>query len=227
PAGLRQGVGGGVAAFPGTGVMSETREAALDAFLRLVGEKGYAAVALRDVAEAAAMGFAELYGLFPDKVALAAAFMARIDARVLDGVPSCRDPEETARDRLFDTMMRRYDSLKPYRPALRGLRFAAARNPFLALALSPALHCSMACMLEAAAIPADGFFGAARQNGLLAIDYAVSGVFHGDDSFDLSKTMAALDQRLKSAERWAQVFEKYAKNIQPTTLIQGPDSRTS
>ena len=34
-------------------------------------------------------------------------------------------------------------------------------------------------------------------------------VFEGDDSGDLSKTMAALDGRLKTAERWAQTFEKY------------------
>jgi hypothetical protein len=48
-----------------------------------------------------------------------------------------------------------------------------------------------------------------RQNGLLAIYTAVSRVFDGDDSADLSKTMAALDSRLKMAERCAQIFERY------------------
>ena len=74
---------------------------------------------LRDVAEAAGLGLADLYRLYPDKVALVAAFMARIDAEVLAGTPSQSDPEETARDRLFDVMMRRYDALRPYRAALR------------------------------------------------------------------------------------------------------------
>ena len=46
-------------------------------------------------------------------------------------------------------------------------------------------------------------------NGLLAIHYAVSRVFDRDDTTDLSKTMAALDGRLKMAERWAQLFERY------------------
>ncbi len=64
-------------------------------------------------------------------------------------------------------------------------------------------------MLEAAALPSDGLRGAVRQNGLLAIHYAVARVFDRDDTVDLSKTMAALDSRLKTAERWSQLFEKY------------------
>ncbi len=204
--------------------MSDKREAALDAFLRLIGERGFAAVTLRDVAQAAGLGLAELYGLFPDKVALASAFMARIDTEVLAGVRLSNDPEETARDRLFDTMMRRYDALKPYRAVLRALRQAATSDPLLALALSPALRRSMACMLEAASLPADGISGAARQNGLLAIHYIVSRVFDRDESADLSKTMAALDRRLKTAEKWVQLLEKYGKSILPKERPRPPES---
>jgi hypothetical protein len=152
---------------------------------------------------------AQLYALYPDKVALAAAFMARIDAEVLAGVPKHSDPEETARDRLFDAMMRRYDALRPHRDALRAIRRAGTRDPMLALALGPALRRSMASTLEAAGLASDGLPGALRQNGLLAIHYAVSRAFDRDDSADLSKTMAALDSRLKTAERWTQLFEKY------------------
>jgi hypothetical protein len=67
----------------------------------------------------------------------------------------------------------------------------------------------MSAMLEAASLSSDGFSGALRQNGLLAIHYAVSRVFDRDDSVDLSKTMAALDNRLKMVERWSQLFERY------------------
>jgi len=185
------------------------RETALDAFLRLIGEKGFVEVTLREVAEAAGLGLAQLYALYPDKVALAAAFMARIDAEVLTGVPKHSDPEETARDRLFDAMMRRYDALRPHRDALRAIRRAGTRDPMLALALGPALRRSMASTLEAAGLASDGLPGALRQNGLLAIHYAVSRAFDKDDTADLSKTMAALDSRLKTAERWTQLFEKY------------------
>jgi AcrR family transcriptional regulator len=187
-------------------------EQALDAFLRLIGERGYAEVTLADVAEASGLGLAELHRLYRDKVAMAAAFMARIDAEVLAGTPNRNDPEETARDRLFDVMMRRYDALRPHRPALGAIRRAGTRDPMLALALGPALRRSMAAMLEAASLPSEGLSGALRQNGLLAIHYAVSRIFDRDETADLSKTMAALDNRLKMAERWAQFFDKYAKS---------------
>jgi AcrR family transcriptional regulator len=192
--------------------MTPAGEAALDAFIKLIAEKGFADVALRDVAEAAGLGLAELYRVYPNKVALVAAFMAKIDAEVLVGTPTRNDPEETARDRLFDVMMRRYDAMRPYREALASIRHAGMRDPMLAFAIGPSLRRSMAAMLEAASVPSEGFTGALRQNGLMAIHAAVSRVYDKDETADLSKTMAALDSRLKTAERWAQLFDKYIKS---------------
>lgn len=208
------------------GGKSEAGDKALDTFLGLIAEKGFATVALRDVAQAAGMGFADFYRLHPDKISLVAAFMARIDAEVLAGTPASGDPEETARDRLFDVMMRRYDALKPHRAALRAIRRAATRDPLLALAMGPALRRSMSAMLEAAAVPSDGLAGALRQNGLFAIHYAVSRVFDHDDTADLSKTMAALDSRLKTAERWSQLFDKYKKSSDSQTPRPTPAAPT-
>ncbi len=79
-------------------------------------------------------------------------------------------------------------------------------------------------MLEAAGIASDGLAGAVRQNGLLAIHYAVSRVFDKDDTADLSKTMAALDSRLKSAEKWSQTIDKYVKNPVSRRPDPEPDS---
>ena len=189
--------------------MSEAQDRALDSFVSLVAERGFAGVSLHDVARAAGLGMGELYGLYRDKVSLVSALMAQADARVLAGTPHDHDPEETARDRLFDVMMRRYDVLRPYRDALREIRQAAMRDPLLAAAFAPFFRRSMAAMLEAARLPSDGLAGVVRQNGLLAIHYAVSRVFERDETADLSKTMAALDGRLKTAERWSQVFENY------------------
>lgn len=203
--------------------MTVSADMVLDAFLALIAERGYAQVTLRDVAAAADLGLADLYRLYPDKVALAAAFMARIDAAVLAGTPRQADPEETARDRLFDVMMRRYDALRPHRDALRAMRRAGTRDPLLALALGPALRRSMSAMLEAASLSSDGLSGALRQNGLMAIHYAVSRVFDRDETGDLSKTMTALDNRLKMAERWSQLFEKYAVSRQGNVTESAPE----
>ena len=122
------------------------------------------------------------------------------------------DPEETARDRLFDVMMRRYDALKPHRAALGAIRRAGTRDPLLALALGPALAAvdggdAGGCRR----CPATGLRVQCGRMVLLAIHYAVSRVFDRDETADLSKTMAALDSRLKMAERWAQLFDKYTR----------------
>lgn len=191
--------------------MKPANEAALDAFLDQVAERGFASVTLREVAEASGLSLADLYRLYPDKVALVAAFLARIDATVLSGTPGSSDPEETARDRLFDVMMRRYDALRPYRVAHKAIRQAALRDPILGIAMGPAVRRSMAAMLEAASVPSEGLAGALRQNGLLAIHYAVLRVYDQDESADFSKTMAALDSRLKTAESWTQFIDKYTK----------------
>ncbi|NDH60625.1 MAG: TetR/AcrR family transcriptional regulator [Alphaproteobacteria bacterium] len=204
--------------------MMPAHQAALDAFLGLIAERGFAAVTLRDVAQAANLGLADLYRLYPDKTALVAAFVARVDAEVLSGTPRQSDPEETARDRLFDTMMRRYDALRPHRAALRAIGGAFRRDPLLMLGLGPALRRSMAAMLEAAGVPSDGFSGALRQNGLLALHYAVSRVFDQDETGDLSKTMAALDSRLKSAEKWSQFIDKYVEIPNPGKAAPEPRS---
>ena len=79
-------------------------------------------------------------------------------------------------------------------------------------------------MLEAASVPSDGFGGALRQNGLLAIHYAVSRVYDRDETADLSKTMAALDSRLKMAERWSQLFDKYVKSDDSKKAEPGANS---
>ena len=181
----------------------------VEAFTALVAERGYAGVSLRDVALESGLAFAELYRRYRDKPALMAALIERIDDEVLAGTPGQSDPEETARDRLFDVMMRRYDALKPHRAYLRQLRQLVLRDPILALSLAPAMRRSAAAMLEAAAIPTDGLAGAVQQSGLVALHAAVFRVFQEDETTDLSKTMAALDSRLKSAENLIQTIEKY------------------
>jgi AcrR family transcriptional regulator len=193
---------------------NDRREQLLDTFLRLVAERGYVEVSLGDLGAASSVGMAEMYRLYPDKLALVQAFMARIDGEVLAGTPPSLDPEETVRDRLFDMLMRRFDALKPHRAALDGIRRALRFDPMMALVLGPSLVRSMAAMLEAAGVPSRGLLGAVRQNALLAIYAAVSRVFDKDESADLSKTMAALDSQLKTAERWAQTVDKYTNSSQ-------------
>ncbi len=188
------------------------RQAMMDAFLKLLAEKGWHGFALRDVAEAAGVGLAELYIAFPSRTALVEAFLADIDHAVLDGTAPSLDPDETVRDRLFDTMMRRYDALRPHKEAVAALAEGLARDPLAALTLSRALGRSMAVVLEAAGVSAEGLSGTLRRNALAAMHVAVMRVWLRDDSADQSRTMATLDHRLKRAERWVQSLDRFGKS---------------
>jgi rpsU-divergently transcribed protein len=189
------------------------RQALLDAFLELVADRGWNGFALRDVAEAAGVGMGALFAEFPSRMALVDAFLADIDRAVLADLAPSLDPDETVRDRLFDVMMRRYDALRPRKEAVAALAQGVARDPVAALALGRAVGRAMGVVLEASGVSAEGWRGAVRRKGLMAVHVAVMRVWLNDDSPDQSRTMAALDHRLKRIERWAHAIDKAGKSV--------------
>ena len=113
--------------------------------------------------------------------------------------------EGVVRDRLFDVLMRRFDVLQAHRGGVVALRTFLPREPMLALSLGAAHLVSMAFMLEAAGISASGLRGTLRAKGLVAVWLRTARAWEGDESEDLSATMAALDaalDRAASVERW-------------------------
>jgi AcrR family transcriptional regulator len=191
------------------------------ACLALVAERGWAGFALRDVAQACGLGLAALYRRYPSRVSLLAAWLAAIDAALLKGADHT-DTDETARDRLFDTMMRRYDLLVPWRAAIRRLRTDLPRDPGAALALAPAVDRAMAVVLEAAGVASDGWQGRVRRQGLALIHARVLGVWVDDESVDLAKTMAALDSRLKTAERRVRNLNRLCRALPRRRAAEAP-----
>jgi hypothetical protein len=113
------------------------------------------------------------------------------DAAAASGDPS--------RDRLFDTLMRRFDALQPHRAAIRVILRDGLGDPATLLAL-PGLFRSMGWMLEASGISSAGWRGRLRAKLLAGLYLSVLRVFLEDDSADLTRTMAALDRGLRRGE---------------------------
>src|SRR5260221_5581354 len=105
---------------------TDLSERAIAAALRLAESRGWGDIALRDVAAEAEIPFAALYARFPAKAALLAAFSRSIDGRILAASES-DPPEGSARDRLFDLAMLRFDLLLPHRNGLRSILRATGR----------------------------------------------------------------------------------------------------
>ena len=170
----------------------------IDAALELAGRQGWRRTGLAEIAAEAGLKLHEAYAIHRSKAAILGAFTRRIDREVLTGAGAAEDGE-TTRDRLFDTLMRRYDALKPYKPALRAILRDSVGDP-LALCGVARLGRSITWMLEAAGIPTAGLRGHALVHLTGALYLSVLHVFLGDDSEDLARTMAALDRGLRRGE---------------------------
>lgn len=192
-AGARKGRG-----KPAAKPAASAEDRLVDAALSLAERQGWRRTGLAEIAAEAGLPLAEAYAACPSKPALLAAFHRRIDRAALAGAG---DGSEPPRDRLFDTLMRRFDALAPHRGALLAILRDSLGDP-AALLAAPALLNSMAWMLELAGISAAGRQGRIRVHVLAGLYLSLFRVFLGDDGADLAKTMAALDRRLRQMESW-------------------------
>ena len=191
------------------------------AAMRLAAGQGWRRTGLMAIARAAGVPPDVFYRRFPDRSDVLAAVSRVADMAVLAG-DAPADPEESARDRLFDVMMRRYDALLPYRDGLRSVVRDLRREPLTALAFSRHVGRSMAWMLRAAGVDADRPGGALLAAGLGAVQARVMRTFLEDDSADLSRTMAALDSELRRAERWAEALRRRSGRASPSESQTAP-----
>lgn len=165
--------------------------------LDLFEERGYAEVALAEIADAAGLSLADLLRQHPAKSALITAWLGRIDAAMLDAAKAAED--ETPRDRLFEVIMGRLDQLAPRKALIRKLGRAALRDPDLGCALALASQRALRWMLAAARIEAEGLRGFAIRRGLAVVYADTLRVWLADASDDAARTMAHLDKRLRQA----------------------------
>jgi AcrR family transcriptional regulator len=181
------------------------RDRLVDAALALAAERGWTSVTLADVAEKAGLGLAELHQHAQTKSHLLRLWLQRIDAAVLAG--PAPDAAESARDRLFDVLMRRVDALRPHKPALASIVDSLSRDPVQAFCGWPGLLRSMSWMLEAAGLDASGLKGALRARGLALVWLTALRTFLTDESEDGAATMAVLDKALKRAEPFGRALD--------------------
>ncbi|MDF1749005.1 MAG: TetR family transcriptional regulator [Alphaproteobacteria bacterium] len=186
------------------------------AAMALFAERGYQATRLQDIADRAEIDMGTLRQHVSHKLDILKLFLRRLDGDVL-GEDAGFGPEETVRDRLFDLLMRRFDALTPYRPALQAVIHDLRRDPAALMCLAPYGMTALGWYLEAAGTSVDGLRGAVRVKGLSVIWLHCLRIWEKDDSDDLAKTMKALDKALGQAERAANWMQARAHPRHPPT----------
>ncbi len=175
-------------------------ERVISAALDLSASEGWRSVSMAAIAAKAGLTLAQVHGAFSSKAAIVEGFLARIDAQVLAGGEVGENAGDSARDRLFDVLMRRFDALNPHKAAVAAIIRDSVADPPALMAATPRFLHSMAWMLEAAGLSSAGLTGVVRTEGLALVYLNALRVWLADDTEDMAKTMAALDWGLRQAE---------------------------
>ena len=187
-------------------ISGSDRERITQAFMQLLAEKPIERIGLAEIAKRAKVSLANLRGEFDSTLAILAAQMKEIDRQVLESADS-DTAEDTPKDRLFDVLMRRLETLAPDKAAVRSLMRSAICNPGLALALNRLGVRSMRWMLTAAGINVSGPKGALRAQGLALMFAQVLRVWVKDEDPGLAHTMAELDRALTRGQSWSRLLD--------------------
>jgi ubiquinone biosynthesis protein COQ9 len=176
------------------------REKVIAAAIRLAALKGWRNLGLDEIASEAGVNLRELRGEFCSKAQILTAFGRTVDDSVLEQIKPA-GAEDTTHDRLFDVMMTRFETLQPYKAGVRRIVKDLPYEPGTAVCqIGPMLN-SQYWMLAAAGLNAGGLKSALRTPAAAAAYASAFKVWLEDDDPGLSKTMAALDKKLRRGER--------------------------
>lgn len=170
---------------------------ALEAALKIAGETSWNKITLIEIAKQGKIDIADLYGV-ADKDSLVDALESWADKAM--SAEAC-EAGDTPRERLFDTIMRRFELFEEHRAGVLSLMKARDKAPRRLAALLVARSKSAQWALACAGLD-DGRQSerAARQLGVAWVIAKTERAWRADESGDFARTMATLDAELASAE---------------------------
>jgi AcrR family transcriptional regulator len=177
-----------------------SRDAVVDALMRLAESRPWSDIELQDIAQEAAISLADLRDMFPSKGAILGGLSRRVDRQVLEGTTDDL-AGEPARERLFDVMMRRLDALAPYKRALKRIAQGMRGDPLALAAMNQLALNSQRYMLAAAGISTEDALGFLKLQGAVIIHANTLETWFEDDDPALARTMARLDREIRRGER--------------------------
>ncbi len=176
-----------------------------EASLKLAAQKTWSSLTLEQIAKAAKIPLAQMQKQFAGKNQIVAALIRYADEQTAASIGKT-DPRAAPRDRLFAILMARFDVLQNHRKAILTILDAVRSDSSLACLILPAHWHSMRKMLELARLDSTGIQEQAVTAGLVGIYYRVLWAWRQDQTTDMAKTMAALDQALRLAGRLAEIL---------------------
>ena len=195
-----------------------------DAALALAAETDWRRVTLRTIAQRAAVSLTDLYGVVRSKADILDELARRFDRAAVNELDL--DPGASARERVFDAAMARFDAMEPHRAGLAPILQAATGDLGSAARGFLSLKRSARWLLELAGVSTDGLAGVARVQGFTPILGRAGRAWLKDEGGDLSLTMRQLDRDLRDVVDWGERLKWPRKkpDDQKSAGPGGPDS---
>lgn len=173
----------------------------LDQALQLIETTGWTGFTLVDLSQSSQVSLPEVYTTFPTKESVIEALSTRVDREVLGQItPS--DFSQSPKDRLFEILMLRFETLEPHKRVIQSMWDGSMIDPLSILPTLPkGLH-SVKRMLDVSGYDTTGICGAIKVKAFAFLYLSVISDWLTDDSEDLVKTMASLDKMISRLEMY-------------------------
>ncbi len=189
--------------------MAEKRSAQdklVTAALSTIEKDGWQGLSLTQLARQSNIPVETVFQLCPDKHALLKLIGASINIAAVKRMTEPGD-NEPARDRAFDAILIVFEAMASYKPALAVISQETRGDPTTWFDVAPVFVRSAEWIADNAKLPTNGLRGFATTRAIAALLVETLGVWLTDGE-DLSKTMAHVDRRLRSAESWLNTLKR-------------------
>ena len=176
---------------------------------KLIEKKGWKYFSLKSLAKANKSDLETIKIFFRNKSQFLESFSEMIDNKVLADIDKEEFNKNSIKDNLFELIMLRFENLNNYKTGLKILLSDLKKSPVELKKIVKKVLDSMDLFLEIANVKNNYLMDFIKVNIIFIIYSYVFKVWLGDQSTEMSKTMAELDKWLSEAEFYGKKINEY------------------
>ena len=176
---------------------------------KLIEKKGWKYFSLKSLAKANKSDLETIKIFFKNKSQFLESFSEMIDNKVLADIDKEEFNKNSIKDNLFELIMLRFENLNNYKTGLNILISDLKKSPVELKKIVKKVLDSMDLFLEIANVKNNYLMDFIKVNIIFIIYSYVFKVWLGDQSPEMSKTMAELDKWLSEAEFYGKKINEY------------------
>ena len=168
--------------------------------LELAASSFWADISMDDIIAHAQVDHDDARVLFADKIDILTAYGRQVDMQMVRNLYGTFGEVETTRDKIFDTIMERFDILNDNRDGVLSILNAVTIDPKQAMHSLPNICNTIEKIMNVSGVNSNGWKGCILNVALSGIYIKTLRTWAMDSSVDMATTMANLDKSLEHFE---------------------------